>query len=123
MCDHNKEHRWLPNDLNFRMGLTKDASGNRVSMNIATEVIPRKAKRKCGGGTPATAGNATHGGDSNSAPGGGCALCKKYSASTSNVRKTHSTKYCRKWNSDDTSKPFEFGNGRGNDNDTGDPHG
>ena len=55
MCDQNKEHLRLLNDLASRMGLKKDASGNRVSMNTATELIPSKAKGKRGGGTPVTA--------------------------------------------------------------------
>ena len=123
VCDQNKEHRRLLNDLAYRMWLKKDASGNWVSMNTAMEVIPRKAKGKRWGGTPAAVGSVTRGRDTNGLTRGGCALCRKYSASTSNAWKTHSTKYCREWNSDGTSKPFQFGNNRGNGNDNGEPHG
>ena len=63
------------------MGLkTKDGTRNRVSMDSATETIPRKAKdQKRGGGTPAASpGGAKHGGDANkSANGGGCPSVQK----------------------------------------------
>ena len=84
-------------------------------MNTATEVIPGKTKVEYGGGTPAVVSNATRSGDTESATGGGCALRKKHLPSTSNTSKTHPTKECRKWNRDGTSKPFQLGNGHGND--------
>ena len=78
MCDQNKEHHWLLNDLASRLGPKKDASGNFASMNTATDVIPRKIKGKCRGGTPAAASSATISGDAGRATGSGCAVCKKY---------------------------------------------
>ena len=77
VCDQNKEHKRLLNDLASQMRLkTKDGAGNRVSMNTSTETIPCKSKdRKRGGGTPAASpGSAAHGGDAEGAKGGGCAL-------------------------------------------------
>ena len=118
VCDQNKEHKRLLNDLASRMGLkTKDGTGNRVGMNTSTEAIPRKTKdRKRGGGNPAAnSGGATHGGDASSAKGGGCALCKKYNTRSPNAWKTHPTNDCKKYNKDGTTKPYErFGSGDGN---------
>ena len=37
--------------------------------------------------------------------------------------KKHPIKDYRKWNRDGTSKPFQFGNSRGNGNKKGEPHG
>ena len=82
VCNRNKEHKRLLDDLTSQMGLkTKDGTGNRGSMNSSTEVIPRKAKdQKHGGETPAASpGGVMHGGDSNKGTkGGGYTLCKKY---------------------------------------------
>ena len=97
------------------MGLkTKVGPGNRASINSATEAIPRNTKGngKRGGGSPAAASSATRGGDANDAEGGGCALCKKYSTNSQHAWKTHSTKDCKRYNKDGTTKPFEFGNSR-----------
>ena len=77
-------------------------------MNTATEVIPMKAKGNRVRGTPTAAGSATHGGDTNSATGGGCALCKKYSCSRSTAWEIYPTKDCRKMNSGGTSNHFSL---------------
>ena len=64
VCNQNKEHHRLLNDLASWMGLkTKDGSGTCVTLNTATETIPRKAtgNGKRGGGFPAAASSATHG--------------------------------------------------------------
>ena len=50
MCNQNKEHHHILNDLASRMGLKKDAFGNCVNINTAMEVVPRKAKGKRGVG-------------------------------------------------------------------------
>ena len=93
VCDQNKEHKRLLNDLASIVGLkTKDGAGNRGSMNSSTEAIPRKPKdRKRGGGTPAAApSSATRGGNiNNDARGGGCVLCKKYNTRNPNTWKIH----------------------------------
>ena len=79
VCDQNKEHKRLLNDLASRMVLkTKDGAGNCGSMNSSTEAIPCKPKdRKRRGGTPvANPGSATRGGNiNNKAKGDGEALC------------------------------------------------
>ena len=70
VCDQNKEHKILLNDLTFSMGLkTRVGPGDRASMNSATEATPCKIKnRKRGGGSPATATNSvTCGGYANGA--------------------------------------------------------
>ena len=123
LCDQKKERKWLLNDLASSIGPKKKASGNCVSMNTATAAIPRRVKeRKRGAGIPAAASSATHRRDTGRVTGGRCDCCKKHSPSTSNAWKTHPTKYCRKWNRDDTSKSFSFGNGRVNGNGNGEPH-
>ena len=64
-----------------------------MSVTAVTEVIPRKSKGKCGGGTRAAASSATRGKDTEGAAGDGCALRKKYPPSISNARKkTHTPK-------------------------------
>ena len=123
VCDWNKEHRRYLNDLASTMGLKKVASGNQVRMNTAAEVIPRSAKGKRRGRTPAAASSATCIWDTGSATWGWCALCKKYLPSTYNAWKKHPTKDCRKWKRDSTSEPFQCGNDRGNGNDNSEPHG
>ena len=114
VCDQNKEHKRLLNELAPIMGLkTNDGNGNRASMNIATDAVPLKTKdRKRGGGSPAAVSSATRGRNaSNDAKGGGCALCKKYNTNSPNAWKTDPTNDCKKYNKDGTRKPFEFGNG------------
>ena len=83
VCDQNKKHRQLLNDLASRMGLKKDASGICVSVNTATDVIPRKTKGEHGDKIPAAAGSATHNRDADGTTWRGYALCKQYSPSTS----------------------------------------
>ena len=88
VCNQNKDHKRLLNDLTSRLGLkTMDGARNCASVNSATEVIPLKSKDlKCGGGPPAAANSATRGGNANNdARGGGCALCKKYNTHSSNA--------------------------------------
>ena len=84
VCNHNKEHNRLLNDLASRMGLkTKDGPGNRVSMNSATETIPGKTK---GNGSPAAASSAIYGGDAEGAKGRDCTLFKKSCTKSPNAR-------------------------------------
>jgi hypothetical protein len=114
VCDQNKEHKRLLNDLASRMGVkVKDGPGSRGTMNSATEAIPRKQKGngKRGGETPAASSSAKRGGDANSASGQGCTLCKKYSKSP-NAWLSHSTSSCKKYNGDGTFKPFKYDNGK-----------
>ena len=78
VCNQNREHHRLIHDISSRMGIKWDGPENRVSMNIATETIPRKAKGKRRDRTPAAASSAARGGNANGAKGEGCTLCKKY---------------------------------------------
>jgi hypothetical protein len=115
VCDQNKEHKRLLNDLASRMGVkVKDGPGSRATMNSATEAIPRKEKgkgKRGGGKPPPASSSAKRGGDANSALGQGCALCKEYSKSP-NAWTTHSTSYCKKYNGDGTFKPYKYDNGK-----------
>ena len=77
VCNQNTEHKILLNDLDSRMGLNaNDCTGNRTSMNIATDAIPHKTRdRKHRGGPPVAANSTTLGGNTNNdTKGGGCAL-------------------------------------------------
>ena len=115
ICDQNKEHKRLLNNLASRMGLkSQDGTENRRGMNSARETIPCKIKDngKCGDGTPAAASSATCSGDADGAKDGGCAFCKKYSTHSPNAWKAHCTKDCKKYNGDGTTKLFDFSNSR-----------
>jgi hypothetical protein len=73
VCDQNKEHKRLLQDLAARMGLkSADGSGNRGSMNSTTEAIPRKQKGngKSGGKPSAASSSAKRGGNADHAKGG-----------------------------------------------------
>ena len=112
VCDQNKEHKRMLNDLASRMGLKNNGSGtgNCGTMSSANEPIPRKQKGngKRGGETSTAASSTGRGGNATSAGEKGCTLCKKFSTKSPHAWKTHATKDCRKWNSDGTQKAHSF---------------
>ena len=113
VCDQNKEHKRLLNDLASKMRLkTNVGPEDQASMNSAREALLCKTKdRKCGGRFPASAtSSTTRGRNTNDTKGGGYALCKKYSTNSPNAWKTAPTKDCKKYNKDGATKLFKCGN-------------